>query len=37
VRADPLLALGFPVEGPPEIRYVARTSFEVDLPPRKLA
>lgn len=36
VRPDPLLALGFPVEGPPEIRYVARTSFEVDLPPRKL-
>ena len=37
VTADPLLALGFPVEGPPEIRYVARTSFEVDLPPRKLS
>jgi Uncharacterized conserved protein (COG2071) len=36
VKADPLLALGFPVEGPPEISYVARTSFEVDLPPRKL-
>jgi uncharacterized protein YqjF (DUF2071 family) len=37
VTADPLLALGFPVEGPPEIRYVARTSFEVDLPPRRLS
>jgi uncharacterized protein YqjF (DUF2071 family) len=37
VRADPLLALGFPVEGPPDIRYAARTSFEVDLPPRKLS
>lgn len=37
VRADPLLALGFPVEGPPEIRCVSRTSFEVELPPRKVA
>jgi Uncharacterized conserved protein (COG2071) len=37
VGADPLLALGFPVEGPPDIRYVARTSFEVELPPRKVA
>jgi uncharacterized protein YqjF (DUF2071 family) len=37
VRAEPLLALGFAVDGPPEIRYVARTSFEVDLPPRKLS
>jgi hypothetical protein len=36
VSADPLLALGFPVEGPPEIRCVARTSFEVELPPRRL-
>ena len=36
VRADPLVALGFPIEGPPEIRYVARTSFEVELPPRRL-
>ena len=25
VRAEPLLALGFEVDGPPEIRYVART------------
>ena len=31
VRAEPLLALGFAVDGPPEIRYVARTSFEVEL------
>jgi uncharacterized protein YqjF (DUF2071 family) len=37
VSADPLLALGFPVEGPPDVRCVARTSFEVDLPPRKLS
>ena len=37
VTADPLLALGFPVEGPPEIRYTARTSFEVELPPQKLS
>lgn len=36
VRADPLLALGFAVERPPEIRYVARTTFETVLPPRKL-
>jgi Uncharacterized conserved protein (COG2071) len=36
VRADPLVALGFPVEGPPEIRYAARTCFEVELPPRRL-
>ena len=36
VRAEPLLALGFAVDGPPEIRYVARTSFEVELPPRKV-
>lgn len=36
VRADPLVALGFPVEGLPEIRYAARTSFEVELPPRRL-
>jgi uncharacterized protein YqjF (DUF2071 family) len=37
VRADPLLALGFPVEGPPEIRSTARTSFEVELPPRRIS
>jgi uncharacterized protein YqjF (DUF2071 family) len=36
VKADPLLALGFPIEGAPEIRCVARTSFEVALPPRRL-
>jgi hypothetical protein len=36
VRADPLLALGFPVEGPPEIRYTTETSFEVELPPRRI-
>jgi Uncharacterized conserved protein (COG2071) len=36
VRADPLLALGFPVEGPPEIRYTTEASFEVELPPRRI-
>ena len=36
VRADPLLALGFPVEGPPEVRYAATASFEAELPPRRL-
>jgi hypothetical protein len=36
VRADPLLALGFAVEGPPELRYVARTAFEAELPPRRV-
>jgi hypothetical protein len=36
VRADPLLALGFPVEGPPELRYAATASFEAELPPRRL-
>ena len=34
VRADPLLALGFAVEGSPELRYVASTTFEAELPPR---
>lgn len=37
VRADPLLALGFAVEGLPELRYVASTTFEAELPPRLLA
>ena len=37
VRADPLLALGFAVEGSPELRYVASTTFEAELPPRRLA
>jgi hypothetical protein len=36
VRADPLLALGFALEGPPTLRYAERASFEVDLPPRPL-
>jgi uncharacterized protein YqjF (DUF2071 family) len=36
VRAEPLLALGFPVEGPPDIRYAARTSFEAELPAKRL-
>ena len=36
VRADPLLALGFAVQGPPEIRYAATASFEAELPPRRV-
>jgi uncharacterized protein YqjF (DUF2071 family) len=35
VSADPLLALGFAVEGPPELRYAARASFETELPPQR--
>jgi uncharacterized protein YqjF (DUF2071 family) len=36
VRADPLAALGFELETPPEIRYAAEASFEADLPPRRV-
>jgi hypothetical protein len=36
VRADPLLALGFAVEGPPELRYAASASFEAELPPQRV-
>ena len=36
VRADPLLALGFDVEGPPELFCAERASFEVALPARRL-
>ena len=36
MRADPLLALGFAVEGPPEIRYAATASFEAELPPGRV-
>jgi uncharacterized protein YqjF (DUF2071 family) len=36
VKADPLLALGFAVEGPPELRYAARASFEAELPPKRI-
>ena len=36
VRAEPLLALGFTVEGPPSILYAAQTSFETELPPKRL-
>jgi Uncharacterized conserved protein (COG2071) len=35
VRADPLLALGVALEGPPLLRYAERASFEVELPPRR--
>jgi hypothetical protein len=36
VRADPLLALGFAVEGPPELRYAPHATFEAELPPRRV-
>jgi hypothetical protein len=36
-RAEPLLALGFALEGPPELRYARRASFEAELPPRRVA
>jgi hypothetical protein len=36
-RAEPLLALGFPLEGPPTLLYAARASFEAELPPRRLS
>lgn len=36
VKADPLLALGFAVEGPPELRYAPRASFEAELPPKRV-
>jgi hypothetical protein len=36
VRADPLLALGFAVEGPPDLRYAPHASFEAELPPRRV-
>jgi hypothetical protein len=36
VRADPLLALGFAVEGPPDLRYAPHATFESELPPRRV-
>jgi uncharacterized protein YqjF (DUF2071 family) len=36
VKADPLLALGFAVEGPPELRYAPRASFEAEVPPKRV-
>lgn len=36
VRADPLLALGFVVEGPPELRYAPHATFEAELPPQRV-
>ena len=36
VRAEPLLAVGFELDVPPEIRYAAAASFEAELPPRSL-
>jgi hypothetical protein len=37
VRADPLLALGFALDEPPELFYTARTVFELELPARRVA
>lgn len=37
VRAEPLLALGFRLEGPPSLLYAARASFELELPARRPA
>jgi Uncharacterized conserved protein (COG2071) len=36
VRAEPLLALGFALDGAPEIRYAAAASFEAELPPKRV-
>jgi hypothetical protein len=36
-RADVLLALGFQLEGEPSLFYAPESSFETDVPPRKLA
>jgi Uncharacterized conserved protein (COG2071) len=36
VRAEPLLALGFALDAPPEIRYAASASFEAELPPKRV-
>lgn len=36
VHADPLLALGFSLEGPPSLRYAERASFEAELPPARV-
>ncbi len=37
VRPDLLLALGFDVRGAPELLYASETSFEADVPARRLA
>jgi len=36
VRAEPLLALGFALESPPEVRVAAAASFEAELPPQRM-
>jgi Uncharacterized conserved protein (COG2071) len=36
VQADPLVALGFDVTGPPELLYAADAAFEAELPPRRM-
>ena len=37
VRAEPVLALGFDVGGPPRVAYAASTAFRVQLPAEKLS
>ena len=36
VRADPLVALGFDLAGPPDLLYAERAAFEAELPPKRL-
>ncbi|HXV56599.1 MAG TPA: DUF2071 domain-containing protein [Gaiellaceae bacterium] len=36
VRADPLVALGFGLDGPLSLLYAAGTTFESELPPRRV-
>lgn len=36
VQAEPLAALGFPVESPPSLLYAERASFEAELPAKRL-
>jgi hypothetical protein len=35
-RADPLVALGFDVSGPPSLLYTSGAGFEAELPPRRI-
>jgi hypothetical protein len=36
VRAEPLLALGFALDEPPELLYAAKADFELELPARRV-
>jgi hypothetical protein len=36
VRAEPLLALGFALDAPPELLYTPRATFELELPARRV-